>query len=497
MPGKYLLAIDQGTSSSRTVIYDHTTQVVASAQQEFPQHYPKPGWVEHDPEDIWTSVQEVTRQAMSTADASAADISGIGITNQRETTLLWDRKTGECIYNAIVWQDRRTASYCQALKDQGAEASLTKKTGLRLDPYFSATKIAWVLDNVDGARIRADKGELAFGTIDTFILWRLTGGRVHATDASNASRTLLFNIHSQKWDDELLALFDVPQGLLPEVRDCASDFGQSDEHTLGGVVPILGMAGDQQAALIGQAGFAEGMTKSTYGTGCFVIANTGGAALESQNQLLTTVESRLRGKVTYGLEGSVFVAGSAIQWLRDSLKIISAAEDTEDIARERGIVDDVHVVPAFTGLGAPHWDPQARGAILGLTRGSDRDDIATATLQAVAYQTRDLIDSMSDDGVSPSVIRVDGGMVANNWFLQFLSDILNLPVERPQNVESTVLGAAYLAAYQAGIISSTDDMTKFWRRESLFEPSMLADRRESLLAGWRNAVARVRSDGDA
>jgi glycerol kinase len=497
MPGRYLLAIDQGTSSSRSVVYDHETQVVASAQQEFPQHYPKPGWVEHDPNDIWNSVQAVTREAMSAADATAADISGIGITNQRETTLIWDRNSGECINNAIVWQDRRTASYCETLKQQGAEESVTAKTGLRLDPYFSATKIAWILDNVEGARTRADKGELAFGTIDTFILWRLTGGRAHATDASNASRTLLFNIHTQDWDGELLALFNVPGNLLPEVRDCASEFGQSDATLLGGEVPILGMAGDQQAALIGQAGFAEGQTKSTYGTGCFVIANTGGTALESSNQLLTTVASRLNGEVSYGLEGSVFVAGSAIQWLRDSLKIIKTAQETEHIAREKGIVDDVHVVPAFTGLGAPYWDPHARGAILGLTGGSGRDDIVTATLQAVAYQTRDLIDAMSEDGISPSVIRVDGGMVCNNWFLQFLSDILDIPVERPQNVESTVLGAAYLAAYQAGIIKSTSEIADYWQRESLFEASMSADRRESLLAGWHTAVSRVRGAADA
>ena len=492
--GRYLLAIDQGTSSSRSVIYDHDTQVVASAQQEFPQHYPQPGWVEHNPEDIWNSVQAVTREAMSAANASAADISGIGITNQRETTLIWDRKSGECIYNAIVWQDRRTASYCSALKEQGAAISLSRKTGLRLDPYFSASKIAWLLDNVEGARKRAENGELAFGTIDTFILWRLTGGKVHATDASNASRTLLFNIHTQEWDEELFALFNVPRGLLPEVRDCAADFGHSDDLTLGGKVPILGMAGDQQAALIGQGGFKEGMTKSTYGTGCFVIANTGGTALESTNQLLTTVASRFAGEVTYGLEGSVFVAGSAIQWLRDSLKIIQSAADTEDIARNKGIIDDVHVVPAFTGLGAPYWDPGARGAIVGLTRGSGRDEIVTATLQAVAYETRDLIDAMSDDGISPNVIRVDGGMVANNWFLQFLADVLNIPVERPQNVESTVLGAAYLAAYQAGIINSPKEIADFWQRDSLFEPSMSDDRRDSLLDGWRSAVARVRSD---
>ena len=403
MTGKYLLAIDQGTSSSRTVIYDHETRVVASAQQEFPQHYPRPGWVEHDPEEIWTSVQAVTREAMATAGATAGDISGIGITNQRETTLIWDRKSGRCVHNAIVWQDRRTAPFCETLKTQGAEQIVQDKTGLRLDPYFSATKIAWILENVDGVRDKAENGELAFGTIDSFVLWRLSGGRVHATDATNASRTLLFNIHTQEWDDELLALFNVPRSLLADVHDCASDFGHTDSDLLGGEVAVLGMAGDQQAALIGQAGFDEGTTKSTYGTGCFVLSNTGEKALESRNKLLTTVASRLDGKVCYGLEGSVFVAGSAIQWLRDSLCIIDSAADTEAVAIATGVVDDVHVVPAFAGLGAPYWDSQARAAILGLTRGSTRDQIITATLQAVAYQTRDLIDAMSDDGITPSV----------------------------------------------------------------------------------------------
>ncbi len=491
--GRYLLAIDQGTSSSRTVVYDHRTSVIASAQQEFPQHYPKPGWVEHDPEDIWESVQSVTRKAMTTAGASAADISGIGITNQRETTLIWDRKSGRCIHNAIVWQDRRTASQCAALKEQGAEESIIRKTGLRLDPYFSATKIGWILDNVEGARAKAEQGELAFGTIDSFLMWRLSGGRIHATDATNASRTLLFNIHTQAWDEALLELFNVPHSLLPQVHDCASEFGLTDSTTLGGEVPILGVAGDQQAALIGQAGFYEGVTKSTYGTGSFVIANTGDNAPQSRNRLLTTVASRLDGKVTYGLEGSVFVAGSAIQWLRDSLKIIDSAPETEGIAAATGVIDNVYVVPAFAGLGAPYWDPHARAAILGLTRGSGRDEIVTATLQAVAYQTRDLVDAMSDDGISPSVIRVDGGMVANNWFLQFLADILNIPVERPQNVESTVLGAAYLAAYQGGILSSVDDIALLWRSERIFEPAMSLDQRDSLLAGWRDAVSKVRT----
>ena len=493
MKGKYLLAIDQGTSSSRTVIYDHAARVVASDQQEFPQLYPKPGWVEHDPEAIWSSVTAVTRGALQKAGAGAAEISAIGITNQRETTIIWDRDTGAAVYNAIVWQDRRTAAYCQSLKDDGVEAAVSEKTGLRLDPYFSGTKVAWILDNVAGVRERAEAGRLAFGTVDSFLLWRLTGGRVHATDATNASRTLLFNIHTQDWDDELLRIFRIPRGLLPEVRDCAADFGVATHECLGGEVPVLGIAGDQQAALIGQAGFEPGMTKSTYGTGCFVVANTGGKVLQSGNHLLTTVGMRIGGAVTYALEGSVFVAGSAMQWLRDELRIIDAAPESEAIASRTGIVEDVHVVPAFAGLGAPYWDPDARGAILGLTRGSGRDEIVTATLQSVAFQTCDLIDAMADDGMRPSVIRVDGGMVANGWFLQFLADVLDIPVERPDNVESTVLGAAYLAGYQAGVVSSPSDIANLWQREALFEPAMQAGQRARLLEGWQDAVRRVRS----
>jgi len=494
MKGKFLLAIDQGTSSSRTVIYGHDACAVASDQQEFPQIYPQPGWVEHDPEAIWKSVTAVTRGAMEKAGAVASDISAIGITNQRETTLVWDRETGECVYNAIVWQDRRTAEYCQSLKDDGLEAAVTSKTGLRLDPYFSGTKIAWILDNVDGVRERAAAGKLAFGTIDSFLLWRLTAGRVHATDATNASRTLLFNIHTQDWDDELLALFSVPRELLPDVRDCADDYGLAVDECIGGDVPICGVAGDQQAALIGQAGFEPGMTKSTYGTGCFVIANTGNRALHSENQLLTTVAMRLDGEVTYGLEGSVFVAGSAMQWLRDELRIIDAAPDSEEIALRTGVVEDVYVVPAFAGLGAPYWDPDARGAVLGLTRGSGRDDVITATLQSVAFQTCDLIDAMSEDGIKPSIIRVDGGMVANDWFLQFLADVLDVSVERPDNVESTVLGAAYLAGAHAGVVDSLADIETLWQRDALFEPTMQANQRERLLEGWNDAVCRVRTD---
>jgi glycerol kinase len=494
MRGRFLLAIDQGTSSSRALVYDHAGNPVSSSQREFDQLYPYPGWVEHDPEAIWESVQRVVLAAMKEAGAQPRDITAIGITNQRETTLIWDRTTGKCVHNAIVWQDRRTATACDQLKSAGHETLVSRRTGLRLDPYFSATKLTWLLDHVDGIRARAERGELAFGTVDTFLLWRLTGGREHATDASNASRTMLFNIHTQDWDDELLAIFRVPRSLLPEVRDCADEFGASAIDVPGAGIPILGIAGDQQAALIGQAGFEYGMTKSTYGTGCFVIANTSDEAIESQNQLLTTVASRLGGKVTYGLEGSVFVAGSAMQWLRDGLGIINSAPESEQIARTTGVVDDVYVVPAFAGLGAPYWDPHARGAILGLTRGSGRNELVTATLQSVAFQTRDLMDAMADDGIRPSVIRVDGGMVANNWFLQFLADILNVPVERPLNVESTVLGAAFLAGLQSGVFATTADIGDLWRSDAVFEPAMSNERREALLGGWAAAVARIRSE---
>ncbi len=494
MSGSYVLAIDQGTSSSRAVVYDREITEVASAQQEFPQLYPQPGWVEHDPEAIWSSVDTVTRKALGKAGIDVADIAAIGITNQRETTLVWDRQTGECIHNAIVWQDRRTAEHCEQLKADGLEPLVIEKTGLKLDPYFSATKIAWILDHIDGARERAGRGELAFGTVDSYLIWRLTGGSRHATDATNASRTLLFNIVDQCWDDELLEIFDVPRQLLPDVLDCVADYGTTNTPMLANAVPIGGVAGDQQAALIGQAGFDYGMTKSTYGTGCFVIANTGADPVYSGNQLLSTVASRLDGDVCYGLEGSVFVAGSAMQWLRDELGVIDSAGQSEAIARQTGIVRDVHVVPAFAGLGAPYWDPHARGAILGLSRGSSRDVIVTATLQAVAYQTRDLIDAMADDGIAPSVIRVDGGMVANSWFLQFLADVLDIPVERPRNVESTVLGAAYLAGLKSGVLDSIGRIGSLWQRDARFEPSMTSADRDELLSGWTAAVLRVRSD---
>ena len=486
-----ILAIDQGTSSSRTVVYGDGFEPLAGVQLEFPQIYPEPGWVEHDPEAIWSTVVETLGAALRDAGLKAADLGGIGITNQRETTLVWDRNTGECVYNAIVWQDRRTAPLCDKLKSEGQEPTVMDKTGLRLDPYFSATKVAWILDNVDGVRKRSERGELAFGTIDSYLLWRLTGGDVHATDATNASRTMLFNIHDQEWDEDLLQVFNVPRELLPEVCDSAADYGAADAGVTGGEVPILGMAGDQQAALIGQAGFDPGMTKSTYGTGCFVIANTGDQALVSTNQLLTTVAMRLAGRVTYGLEGSVFIAGSAIQWLRDELQVISSAPESEEIAKATGVVEDVHVVPAFAGLGAPYWDARARGAITGLTRGSGKAEIVTATLQAVAYQTHDLVDAMAQDGMRPSTIRVDGGMVANDWMVQFLADITGLPVERPVQSESTALGAAMLAGMQAGIWPDLAALGDMWERDARFEPAMPEDERDRLLAGWRNAVERT------
>jgi glycerol kinase len=489
---RYVLAIDQGTSSSRVIIYDSKLEPVASAQQEFPQYYPEAGWVEHDAGEIWDSVVAVMREAMSRANARDADIASIGITNQRETTIVWDRHTGRPIARAIVWQDRRTAGLCRTLEARGAGQRVAERTGLRIDPYFSATKIAWILDAVDGARERARRGELAFGTVDTFLLWRLTGGAVHATDATNASRTLLFNLKAQTWDEEMLALFDIPRSLLPEVRDCVGDFGNVDASLPAKGAPIGGIAGDQQAALIGQAGIDEGMIKCTFGTGCFVIANTGEQALASRHQLLTTVARRLAGEVVFGLEGSVFVAGSALQWLRDALRIIDTAPDSEAVAQMTGVVEDVFVVPAFAGLGAPWWDPEARGAILGLTRGSGREQIVTATLQAVAYQTVDLIRAMAEDGIRPALLRVDGGMVRNDWFLQFLADVLGMTVERPRNTESTVFGAACLAALQAGLLGSISEVCDYWHSERRFEPNMPENQRDRLLAGWTDAVARVR-----
>lgn len=494
MSAQYLLSIDQGTTSTRAVLVDHQGQLLESSQQEFKQYYPEDGWVEHDPEEIWRSTVQVCQQVLAKTADGAASIAAIGITNQRETTLIWDRATGEPIYPAIVWQDRRTAQACVKLKSRVDEAEVQAKTGLLIDPYFSATKIAWILDQVDGARERAERGELAFGTIDCFLLWRLTGGKVHTTDASNASRTLLFNIHSQSWDEELLDLFRVPRSLLPTVEDCAANFGLTQAELLGAEIPICGMAGDQQAALIGQAGFHKGMLKSTYGTGCFMILNTGKDCVMSKHRLLATVAYRLNGEVTYGLEGSIFIAGAAVQWLRDGLELIGHAGETEALAQAVDHDHGVYMVPAFTGLGAPYWDPDARGALLGLTRDTDIKAIVSAGLQSVGYQTRDLVEAMRADGASElQELRVDGGMVVNNWVVQFLSDILDIPVERPAIVETTALGAAYLAGLQIGMFDSLESIAKLWSCERRFVPHMESAARDHLYQGWLDAVARVKS----
>ena len=489
----FILAIDQGTTSSRAIMFNEASEVLAVAQQEFPQHFPQDGWVEHDPEDIWSSTLAVTRQAIAEAGIDAAQVTAIGITNQRETTVIWDRVTGEPIHNAIVWQDRRTADYCESQRAAGLETLVTAKTGLLLDPYFSATKVKWLLDNVAGARARAERGELAFGTIDSFLLWRLTGGQSHKTDATNASRTMLFNIHDQTWDAELLAELDIPAALLPQVEDSAADFGMAQTSLFGAAIPIAGMAGDQQAALIGQCCFEDGMTKSTYGTGCFVIMNTGSLAVKSTSKLLTTVAYRLNGQVTYGLEGSIFIAGAAVQWLRDGLGLIKHAAETEAIATAHPDARGVYLVPAFTGLGAPYWDASARGAILGLTRDTGIADIVTATLQSVCYQTRDLMDAMAGDGVKPTALRVDGGMVANDWIAQCLADLVLIPVVRPRVTETTALGAAYLAGLQSGVFASTSVLAEQWRQEQEFLPQMPEAQSMALYEGWQAAVARVRS----
>lgn len=489
---RYLLAIDQGTTSSRAIIFDLNGSIVASSQQEFPQIFPQDGWVEHDPEDIWSTTEATCKGVLKKASIAASDILSIGITNQRETTIIWDKHTGVPIYNAIVWQDRRTADRCQALKAQGGLLdSITAKTGLLLDPYFSASKIEWILNHVDGARVRAESGDLLFGTVDSFLLWRLTGGQQHATDATNASRTLLFNIHTNEWDLELLHMFNIPICMLPEVRDCADDYGRTEKIFLGSSVAIGGIAGDQQAALIGQACFTPGMAKSTYGTGCFMIMNTGDVALQSQNRLLTTIGYRVKGKTTYALEGSIFMAGATIQWIRDGLQLISNAKETQSLAEKTGANNSVYMVPAFTGLGAPYWDPEARGAIFGLSRDTGIKEIVTAGLQSVCYQTRDLLQAMSQDGVKPASLRVDGGMVVNDWFVQFLSDVLGVDIERPKITETTALGVAYLAGLQSGVFDSLEQVANMWHNEAKFDPKMCEKERDHLYEGWIEAVNKV------
>jgi len=475
-------------------MFDCLGNASAKAQIEFPQHFPNNGWVEHDPEDLVSTSIECCRQIIDEKGIDTSEIIGIGITNQRETTIVWDKLTGKAIYNAIVWQDRRTSEYCQQLKDDGLEPVLVEKTGLLADPYFSATKVKWVLDNVDGARQRAERGELLFGTVDCFILWHLTGGKEHKTDASNASRTLLFNIHEQCWDEELLKLFDIPAAMLPRVMDSADDFGVTESSIFGSSIPVMAIAGDQQAALFGQACFESGMAKSTYGTGCFLMLNTGSDALVSKNQLLTTVAYRLNGEVTYAIEGSIFVAGAAIQWLRDGLKLIDKADEAELLARDTPLAHGVYMVPAFTGLGAPHWDPDARGAIFGLTRNTGIKEIVTAGLQSVCYQTKDLQKSMEVDGVRPTSLRIDGGMAANKWFLQFLADILGAKVDQPKVIETTAQGVAFLAGLRAGVFSSLEHIRSIWSLEASFEPAMSKSDRDSFYAGWKQSVLRVRSE---
>ncbi len=490
-----ILAIDQGTTSSRAVLFSGDGRPLGQAQKELPQHFPQSGWVEHDAEDIWRDTLEVMRGAIAEAGRSVGDVAAIGITNQRETTVIWDRATGQAIHKAIVWQDRRTAAVCQQLRDQGAEDMVRQRTGLLLDPYFSGTKIAWLLDNVPGARERAERGELAFGTIDCFLLWRLTGGRVHATDATNAARTLIFDIKRQIWDPELLALLRIPESLLPEVKDCDADFGATEPDLLGAAVPIGGMAGDQQAATVGQACFDAGMMKSTYGTGCFALFNTGTELVHSQHRLLSTIAYRLGGKTTYALEGSIFVAGAAVQWLRDGLGIIKSAAETEALAKQADPGQSIYLVPAFTGLGAPYWDAEARGAVFGLTRATGPAELARATLEAVCYQTRDLLEAMHADGASSlAALRVDGGMVANDWMLQMLADILGVAVERPVVAETTALGAAYLAGLNQGLFSDLEAVASHWQRDARFEPQMAAEARDARYAGWLDAVARVRQE---
>ena len=489
----YILAIDQGTTSTRSIVFDRKLNPKASAQKEFKQYYPASGWVEHDAEEIWKSVLFTAKAAIKKARVKPSDIRSIGITNQRETTVIWDRKTGKPIHKAIVWQDRRTAETCTELKTRGCEAMVTQKTGLLLDPYFSGTKVAWLLDHVKGARQRAEKGELCFGTIDAFLIWRLTGGKVHATDATNACRTLLYNIHFGTWDDELLAVINVPRAILPEIKDCAADFGVTDKKLFGAALPIGGVAGDQHAAAIGQACFAPGMMKSTYGTGCFAIMNTGDAPVVSHNRLLTTLAYQLNGKRTYALEGAIFIAGAAVQWLRDGIKVVKTAKETGALAQSSDPLQQVYLVPAFVGLGAPYWNPEARGALFGLTRGTTNKELARAALESVCYQTRDLLEAMKKDwgNAGQTVLRVDGGMTASDWTMQSLADILDARVDRPKVLESTALGAAYLAGLQAGLLPPPEQFAKSWKRDKRFAPKMKAELREAKYAGWKDAVRKL------
>ena len=488
---QYILSIDQGTTSSRAMLFDDAGEARFTAQREFTQHFPADGWVEHDVEEIWSTTLEVVREALAHAAAEGNGVAAIGITNQRETTLVWDRESGKPVGRAIVWQDRRTAERCAALRDAGHEPTVSSKTGLLLDPYFSGTKLAWILENVEAAAALAARDALAFGTVDSFLIWRLTGGEVHATDATNASRTMLFNIYEQQWDKDLLELLAIPHSCLPEVKDSAADYGTTDAAVVGAAIPIAGVAGDQQSALIGQACFRPGMIKSTYGTGCFVVLNTGATPVASQNKLLTTVGYRLQGETSYALEGSIFVAGAGVQWLRDKLGLIESAAQSEALASGLSSNAGVYMIPAFTGLGAPYWDPHARGAIVGMTRDTGVAEIVRATLESVAYQTSDLLHAMQNDGAQLSGLRVDGGMTRNDWLCQFLANVLDVRVERPTQTETTALGAAYLAGLQCGMFDSVAALETKWRCDKTFDPSMETSQRDELLSGWTRAVARV------
>ena len=488
----YIIAIDQGTTSTRTIIFDSQFAIMGQGQEEFEQHFPKSGWVEHNPHDLLNTVITTCKKALNDGKIRANEILALGITNQRETTLLWDKVTGEPIYNAIVWQDRRTSKFCDELRRAGLEKLVTSVTGLLLDPYFSATKLKWLMDNVEGARTKAEAGRLLFGTVDTYLIWHLTKGRVHATDATNASRTMLYDINKGEWSTEICEMLNIPMSTLPEVRNCSDDFGVCDEKILGHKIPIKGVAGDQHAATIGQACFKPGMMKSTYGTGCFALLNTGESIVRSKNKLLTTIAYQFDGKPTYALEGSIFIAGAVVQWLRDGLKIINSAAETQDLAKNADIDQQVIIVPAFTGLGAPYWNADCRGAIYGLTRNSGPAELAKAALECVGFQTRDLLEAMQSDwhgdNQEKSVLRVDGGMTSSDWAMQFLSDIINVCVDRPKTLETTAVGAAWLAGSAVGFYPSFDEFSRLWKSESHFVPMMQEDERERKYSTWKSAV---------
>ncbi len=489
---KYILAFDQGTTSSRAILFDHHGSIVSKAQKEFEQIFPQPGWVEHDPNEIWSSQTGVAAEAITKAGIKATDVAAIGITNQRETTIVWDKNTGKPIYNAIVWQDRRTASLTDRLKKDGLEETFRSKTGLVLDPYFSGTKIKWILDNVNGARRKADHGDLLFGTVDSWLIWKMTNGKVHVTDVTNASRTLIYNIHKQEWDEELLEILDIPASILPDVKSCSEVYGETAGDVFAAKIPISGIAGDQQAALFGQVCTQKGMAKNTYGTGCFMLMNTGTKPMKSENKLLTTIAWQLNGKTEYALEGSVFIGGAVVQWLRDGLGVIQKSEDVEALASQVDSSDGIYLVPAFSGLGAPHWDPHARGTITGITRGTTKAHIARAALEAIAFQSADLLKAMaSDSGIQLKELRVDGGASVNSLLMQFQANILDVPVVRPKITETTALGAAYLAGLAVGYWEGVDKIAEHWSIDETYEPNMSRDVVNELYSGWHKAVERA------